>query len=116
MNAVEADLQLLADRLGPPELPVIPLAAKLGDNVVNASENTPWYDGPTLLEYFEGIELSAPQLEPSNLRLAVQWGLGPPRMNAAATPAGRRRVLCAPTIPSSRYPRHHLDRHQPRHP
>ncbi len=36
------------------ELTVIPIAAKLGDNVVHRSQNTPWYDGPTLLEYLEG--------------------------------------------------------------
>lgn len=70
---VEADLRLLADRLGLAELTVVPLAAKLGDNVVDRSDNTPWYDGPTLLEYFEGVELTAPHPEASNLRLAVQW-------------------------------------------
>lgn len=70
---VEADLRQLAERLGAAELTVIPVAAKLGDNIVTRSANTPWYDGPTLLEYFEGIELSAPHPEASNLRLAVQW-------------------------------------------
>lgn len=72
-SEVEADLRLLADRLGLPELTVIPVAAKLGDNIVERSDNTPWYDGPTLLEYFEDIELSAPHPEAANLRLAVQW-------------------------------------------
>lgn len=70
---VEADLRVLADRLGLAELTVIPLAAKLGDNVVTRSTNATWYDGPTLLEYFEGIELSAPHPETSNLRIPVQW-------------------------------------------
>jgi len=70
---VEADLRQLADRLGAAELTVIPIAAKLGDNVVTKSTNTSWYDGPTLLEYFEGVELSAPHPESKNLRLAVQW-------------------------------------------
>ena len=70
---VEADLRQLADRLGAAELTVIPIAAKLGDNVVTQSTNTSWYDGPTLLEYFEGVELSAPHPESKNLRLAVQW-------------------------------------------
>jgi bifunctional enzyme CysN/CysC len=72
-DEVEADLRQLAARLGAAELTVIPIAAKLGDNVVERSTNTPWYDGPTLLEYFEGIELSAPNPEAANLRLAVQW-------------------------------------------
>ena len=71
--AVEKELRQVADRLGGAELTVIPIAAKLGDNVVHRSANTPWYDGPTLLEYLEGIELSAPDAEPASLRLPVQW-------------------------------------------
>ena len=70
---VEADLHQLAARLGGAELTVIPIAAKHGDNVVARSTQTPWYDGPTLLEYLEGIELSAPQPETAKFRLPVQW-------------------------------------------
>ncbi|MGJ6126792.1 adenylyl-sulfate kinase [Mycolicibacterium sp. Y3] len=74
---VERELQLLAGRLGfshsQAELTVIPIAAKLGDNVVLRSTNTPWYQGPTLLEYLEAVELSAPHPDPANLRLPVQW-------------------------------------------
>jgi bifunctional enzyme CysN/CysC len=74
---VERELRLLADRLGisgaDAELTVIPIAAKLGDNVVHRSQNTPWYDGPSLLEYLENIELAPPQPEPVHLRLPVQW-------------------------------------------
>src|ERR1700742_1094938 len=70
---VEDQLRKLAARLGEVDITVIPLAAKLGDNVVHRSDRTPWYDGPTLLEDLEGIELAAPQAEPSRLRLPVQW-------------------------------------------
>jgi bifunctional enzyme CysN/CysC len=70
---VETELQQMAARLGGAELSVIPIAAKHGDNVVHRSDRTPWYDGPTLLEYLEGVELSAPQPEASKLRMAVQW-------------------------------------------
>ena len=38
-----------------------------------ARTNTPWYTGPTLLEYLEGVELSAPQPEAAKLRLPIQW-------------------------------------------
>ncbi|BBY49948.1 adenylyl-sulfate kinase [Mycolicibacterium arabiense] len=76
-DEVRAELQQVADRLGfsvsNADLAVIPIAAKHGDNVVHRSDQTPWYDGPTLLEYLEGIELSAPQPEPTKLRLPVQW-------------------------------------------
>ncbi|SHW61880.1 sulfate adenylyltransferase subunit 1 / adenylylsulfate kinase [Mycobacteroides abscessus subsp. abscessus] len=72
-DAVHDELGQVAARLGAVDLTVIPLAAKLGDNVVHRSDNTPWYEGPTLLEYLEGIELGAPQAEPAKLRLPIQW-------------------------------------------
>jgi bifunctional enzyme CysN/CysC len=70
---VEEELHQLGKRLGGLDLNVIPIAAKHGDNVVHRSDRTPWYDGPTLLEYLEAVELGAPQAEPSRLRLPVQW-------------------------------------------
>lgn len=70
---VQQQVRTLAARLGEIDITVIPLAAKLGDNVVHRSERTPWYSGPTLLDYLEGVELAAPQAEPARLRLPVQW-------------------------------------------
>lgn len=70
---VEAQLHKVAARLGNADITVIPVAAKLGDNVVHRSANTPWYRGPTLLEYLEAIELTAPHAEARSLRLPVQW-------------------------------------------
>ncbi|WP_349270103.1 adenylyl-sulfate kinase [Mycolicibacterium parafortuitum] len=70
---VEAQLHKVAARLGDADITVIPVAAKLGDNVVHRSGNTPWYQGPTLLEYLEAVELTAPQAESRSLRLPVQW-------------------------------------------
>jgi len=70
---VEDQLRQLAARLGGVDITVIPIAAKHGDNVVHRSERTPWYGGPTLLQYLESVELAAPQAESSRLRLPVQW-------------------------------------------
>ena len=70
---VEEQLRQVAARLGGADLTVIPIAARYGDNVVHRSERTPWYAGPTLLEYLESVELSAPQPQASKLRLPVQW-------------------------------------------
>jgi bifunctional enzyme CysN/CysC len=72
-DEVAGELQQMAARLGGAELSVIPIAAKHGDNVVHRSGNTDWYDGPTLLEYLEDVELSAPQPEAAKLRLPIQW-------------------------------------------
>ena len=74
---VEAELHTLAGRLGATDLTVIPLAAKDGDNVVHRSTNTPWYTGPTLLEYLESVELVAPAARPEELRLPIQWASRP---------------------------------------
>jgi bifunctional enzyme CysN/CysC len=70
---VEAELQQLSTRLGGLDISVIPIAAKLGDNVVHRSEHTPWYSGPTLLDYLEDVDLAAPHAEPARLRLPIQW-------------------------------------------
>ena len=72
-NEVQTELAQMAARLGGAELSVIPIAAKLGDHVVHRSDNLPWYDGPTLLEYLENIELSAPDPQADKLRLPIQW-------------------------------------------
>jgi len=35
----------------------IPLSALNGDNVISLSENTPWFSGPTMLEYLETVQV-----------------------------------------------------------
>jgi bifunctional enzyme CysN/CysC len=50
----------------------IPLSARFGDNVIRRSEHTSWYDGPTLIEHLESIDVSE-GLEEKALRFPVQW-------------------------------------------
>jgi bifunctional enzyme CysN/CysC len=42
----------------PFEATAIPLSALHGDNVVTRSDNTPWYDGPSLLEHLESVDVA----------------------------------------------------------
>ncbi|MFT4127795.1 MAG: adenylyl-sulfate kinase, partial [Gordonia sp. (in: high G+C Gram-positive bacteria)] len=73
---LQAELDELAVQLGIGDgegIVAIPVAAKHGDNVVHRSAQTPWYTGPTLLEYLETVELVAPSPQPRELRLPVQW-------------------------------------------
>ncbi|QTI70816.1 adenylyl-sulfate kinase [Gordonia polyisoprenivorans] len=70
---LQDELTELAVQLGIGEITAIPVAATLGDNVVHRSANTPWYAGPTLLEYLEAVELAAPSPQSRELRLPVQW-------------------------------------------
>ena len=50
----------------------IPISARFGDNVVTASANTPWYDGPSLLHCLEGIRVSR-DATTRPFRFPVQW-------------------------------------------
>ena len=80
----------MAARLGGVDVTVIPIAAKHGDNVVHRSDRTPWYEGPTLLEYLENVELSAPQPEPTQAAAAGAMGVAADRR--AAPPLHRAAV------------------------
>ena len=54
------------------EITSIPISALKGDNIVDNSENTPWYDGQTVMGYLENVEVeSAAQMRP--FRMPVQW-------------------------------------------
>ena len=50
----------------------IPISALIGDNVVKNSENTPWYNGQTIMEYLETVEISN-QKTLQSFRMPVQW-------------------------------------------
>src|SRR5659263_322919 len=52
---IAADFARYAADLGVRDVQAIPLSALEGDNVVDASTRTPWYDGPTLLAHLEDI-------------------------------------------------------------
>jgi bifunctional enzyme CysN/CysC len=68
---IEADFQTLSWRFGFWEAIAIPAAAVSGDNVARASENMPWYKGPTLLQHLE--ELPSRGTEPKGpFRFPVQ--------------------------------------------
>jgi elongation factor 1-alpha len=55
----------------PDNIDFIPVASLLGDNVFKKSENTPWYNGPTLAEVIDGFQ---PPEKPTTLplRLPIQ--------------------------------------------
>ncbi|MEW5879946.1 MAG: GTP-binding protein [Pseudomonadota bacterium] len=50
----------------------LPLSALAGDNVVEPSERTPWYGGPTLVQLLEATPAGQLDTE-APLRLPVQW-------------------------------------------
>ena len=66
----------IAQLLGLKNVYFIPISALKGDNVVNPSEHTPWYEGETLLHLLEQIPLKE-GLEDKPFRFPVQYVVRP---------------------------------------
>ena len=62
----------IAERLGVPEARAIPTSALLGDNVVDGSQNMPWYTEPPLVTQLEELEVATDR-NLDDLRFPVQW-------------------------------------------
>lgn len=76
-NEIVAEYRAFAANLQAPDIRFVPISALNGDNVVNASEHTPWYfsegyEGKTLIELLENVEVARDQ-NLSDLRLPVQY-------------------------------------------
>jgi len=71
-NTIKESIEDLTHKIGLPKPILIPISALLGANVVTASQHTPWYKGPTLLEWLESLDTS-PESEKIALRLPVQY-------------------------------------------
>src|SRR6201992_3223395 len=61
-----------AQALGFTSIATIPVSARFGDNVTQSSDNMCWYDGPTLLEQLESLDVEQ-GLDDKPLRFPVQW-------------------------------------------
>jgi bifunctional enzyme CysN/CysC len=70
---IEANYRAYAGQIGLEDITAIPLSALRGDNMVQLSDQMPWYQGPTLLALLETIELDDTRLQALPLRLPVQW-------------------------------------------
>jgi bifunctional enzyme CysN/CysC len=75
-EAIKGDFKEFGDTLRFKDIQFFPVSALEGDNVVSDSENTPWYDGPNVLEYLETV----PVFEDRNFedfRYPVQYVIRP---------------------------------------
>jgi sulfate adenylyltransferase subunit 1 len=75
-NGIAKDVSELADQLGMRDVQAIPVSALIGDNVVDRSEATGWYDGPTLLEFLENAD-GRDDISAQPLRFPVQYVIRP---------------------------------------
>ena len=81
---LSGQLHELADELGVLDLRIIPVSALRGDNVVEASQDTPWYDGPSLLGWLENLPDSSELTQAERFALPVQCVIRP--QSAALSP------------------------------
>ena len=75
-NAIKDEFHAFAAKLDIADLTVIPVSALEGDNVVNLSQNMPWYKGGSLLHHLEDVFIASDR----NLRdprFPVQYVLRP---------------------------------------
>ncbi|MFC7326699.1 sulfate adenylyltransferase subunit 1 [Marinactinospora rubrisoli] len=67
-----------ATRLDIADLTFVPISALHGDNVVERSPNTPWYDGPSLLHHLENVHIASDR-NLIDVRFPVQYVVRPHR-------------------------------------
>ena len=69
---IKALYEKLADELGIKNRYYIPLSALNGDNVVDISSHTPWYDGKALLNLLDTMDISK-EVKEESFRLPIQY-------------------------------------------
>ena len=75
-NKIQDDFEKFAAKLDVSDVHFIPISALMGDNVVNRSVNTPWYDGPTLMYYLENVHIASDH-NFIDVRFPVQYVIRP---------------------------------------
>ncbi|WP_433609091.1 sulfate adenylyltransferase subunit CysN [Prescottella agglutinans] len=90
-----------AAEIGLEHVVAIPMSAYVGDNLTDSSPNTPWYQGPTLIDHLETVEIED-ELRSAPFRMPVQWvnrpdldfrGFSGQIVGGVARPGDRVRVL-----------------------
>lgn len=75
-ESIKKDFSKFASRLDVPDIRFIPISALKGDNVVDQSKKTPWYQGGTLLHALENVKIGA-DLNHVDARFPVQTVIRP---------------------------------------
>ena len=73
---IKKDFEAFSSKLEIKDVNFIPISALNGDNVVNRSENMPWYEGSTLLYLLENIHIGSDQNH-VDCRFPVQYVVRP---------------------------------------
>ncbi len=72
-HRIDGEYREFAERIGMNDIRTMPISGVNGDNIVELSANTPWYDGLPLLEWLETVPIDETRLQTQPFRLPVQW-------------------------------------------
>ncbi len=75
-NRIKEEYSQMAQQLSLKNVTYIPISALDGDNIVDRSDNLPWYDGKTLLDHLETVELEN-TVNLDKARFPVQYVIRP---------------------------------------
>ncbi len=71
---IVADYAAFATEIGIDSFTAMPISGFKGDNITSApSVNTPWYEGPSLVEHLEDVEVLSSMAAEKPFRMPVQW-------------------------------------------
>ncbi|WP_446652942.1 sulfate adenylyltransferase subunit CysN [Blastomonas sp.] len=72
-DEIVKDYAAFAQSIGIESFTAMPISGFRGDNITALSANTPWYDGPTLVDHLETVEVLASVDLDRPFRMPVQW-------------------------------------------
>jgi sulfate adenylyltransferase subunit 1 len=75
-DAITNEFGAFAAKLDIGDLTFVPISALHGDNVVQRSDNMPWYDGPSLLHHLEHVHIASDR-NLIDVRFPVQYVIRP---------------------------------------
>ena len=70
---IDDEFRAFAKQIGLEHVWCVPVSALKGDNILALSDRTPWYHGPTVMDYLQAVEIDDARLEAAPFRLPVQW-------------------------------------------
>ncbi|MEG8050981.1 sulfate adenylyltransferase subunit CysN [Sphingomonas aurantiaca] len=72
-DRIVADYAAFADSIGIAAFTPMPISGFKGDNITTSSAQTPWYDGPTLIDHLDTVTLDVSEDQAGAFRMPVQW-------------------------------------------
>ena len=113
---ISDEYRQFASKLNIHDINFIPVSALIGDNVVNRSENMPWYQGAPLLQFLEDVTITADR-NLVDFRFPVQYVIRPNQdfrgfagMVSSGTIRQGEEIIALPSMQTSKV--HNIVRHQ----